>query len=65
MKKGNELENEATVVDDSFTVILADGREIVISFNFDTEEKKAAEEVSAADKAEEVSDSEVSGSGRY
>ena len=59
-EEGNELENEATVVDDSFTVILADGREIVISFNFDTEEKKAAEEVSAADKAEEVSDSEVS-----
>ena len=59
-EEGNELENEATVVDDTFTVILADGREIVISFNFDTEEKKAAEEVSAADKAEEVSDSEVS-----
>ena len=55
----NELENEATVVDDTFTVIFADGREIVISFNFDTEEKEA-EEVPAADKAEEVSDSEVS-----
>ena len=39
-EEGNELENEATVVDDTFTVILADGREIVISFNFDTEEKQ-------------------------
>lgn len=58
-EEGNELENEATVVDDTFTVIFADGREIVISFNFDTEEKEA-EEVPAADKAEEVSDSEVS-----
>ena len=57
-EEGNELENEANVVDDTFTVILADGREIVISFNFDTEEKK--EEVPAADKEEEVSDSEVS-----
>lgn len=58
-EEGNELENEATVVDDTFTVIFADGREIVISFNFDTEEKEV-EEVPAADKAEEVSDSEVS-----
>lgn len=48
-EEGNELENEATVVDDTFTVIFADGREIVISFNFDTEEKEA-EEVPAADK---------------
>ena len=50
-EEGNELENEATVVDDTFTVIFADGREIVISFNFDTEEKEV-EEVPAA----EVSD---------
>ena len=54
-EEGNELENEATVVDDTFTVILADGREIVISFNFDTEEKKA-EEVPAADKEEKADD---------
>ena len=52
-----ELDNTAEVVDDTFTITLADGRVITISFSFEAEEneeEKKADEVVTDDTAQDT-----------
>ena len=54
-----ELDNTAKVVDDTFTITLADGRVITISFSFETEEneeEKKTDEVVTDDTAKDTTE---------